>query len=98
MAVGSWLPAFSPWPLAIRSSRSSDCSHRPCDRVVKRAMLLGRVLVALLLCLPAVGQSAPEGNSNEQAVSAKQIIAYTLPPDKLQKAKALYELIQKFEI
>jgi len=55
------------------------------------------LIAALLLCVPAPGQSVPEQKSNEQAVATKPIIEYTLPPDKLEKAEALYKLRLKFE-
>lgn len=55
-------------------------------------------LLVLLLCLPAAAQTAPPEKSGQQTVSTQQTTAYTLPPDKLEKAEALYRLGHKFEI
>jgi len=66
--------------------------------VIKRSVRHIILITGLLLWVTAPGQSAPEHKTSEQAVATKPIIAYTLPPDKLEKAKALYELRLKFEV
>jgi STE24 endopeptidase len=61
----------------------------------------GCLVIALLLCLPAAAQKPQEQVNSTPAATATppaHITAYTLPPDKLKKAEALYRLGHKFEI
>jgi STE24 endopeptidase len=61
--------------------------------------MLRNLLFLFLLCLPLGAQSAPEPKGGQSpTVAAKQTAAYTLSPDKLRKAEALYNLDQKLEI
>ena len=50
----------------------------------------------MLFCLPIVAQQAPQPSTANQAATVQsappRTIAYTLPPDKLEKARALYTL------
>lgn len=55
-------------------------------------------LLFFLLCLPAPAQTAPEQKTGQTEAAEKPIVGYTLPPDKLEKAEALYKLDHKFEI
>src|SRR5215813_5557145 len=67
--------------------------------VIKKGLMSRTaVLVLVLICVPASTQNAPAHKTVARAVSAKQIMDYTLPPDKLEKAKALYDLRLKFEV
>ena len=61
-------------------------------------MLLKSFLVACLFWLPAAAQHSPQPHSAGSTVAAKQTTEYTLPPDKLKKAEALYRLGLKFQI
>src|SRR5215510_8564782 len=61
-------------------------------------MLLKSFVLALLFWLPAAAQNSPEPHSVGSTVAAKQATEYTLPPDKLKKAEALYRLGLKFQI
>lgn len=51
-----------------------------------------------LACLPAHAQTAPERKTGQTEAAEEKIVAYTLPPDKMEKAEALYKLGHKFEI
>src|SRR5215813_12167813 len=67
--------------------------------VIKKGLMSRTaVLVLVLICVPASTQNAPAHKTVARAVSTKQIMEYTLPPDKLQKAEALYKLRLKFEV
>src|SRR5579863_2490334 len=56
------------------------------------------LLILILLCLPAGAQNAPEPSPGQSVVTAQQSAQYTLPPDKLRKSEALYNLDQKLAI
>lgn len=57
------------------------------------------LFLAVLMCLPAVAQTAQQQTSSPPSASAQtRITAYTLPPDKLQKSEALYRLDRKLRI
>jgi STE24 endopeptidase len=56
------------------------------------------LILALLFCLRAAGQSAPEQKAGEHELTTKQTIVNTLPPDKLQPSEALYKLDLKLAI
>lgn len=48
---------------------------------------------------PSAGaQSAPEGKNSQANVAAKQLINYSLPPDKLRQSEALYKLDMRFAV
>ncbi|HEY6969789.1 MAG TPA: M48 family metallopeptidase [Candidatus Angelobacter sp.] len=61
-------------------------------------MLLRNLLAVILLCLPAAAQTVPQQPHTQPTVTAKQTTEYTLPPDKLRQAEALYKLEIKLGI
>jgi STE24 endopeptidase len=66
-------------------------------------MRLYSLLVLVLICLPSGAQDLPRQNIENQPTSLSQpasasTTAYTLPPDKLEKAKALYTLEGRLRI
>ena len=57
------------------------------------------VLTIPVLCCPAMGQtSAPSTSQSTASTTATGRIEYTLPPDKMQKARALYLQTERFLI
>ncbi len=54
-----------------------------------RLIAVSLLLFAILLCIPTTAQT-PRPQSQDTASSASTAIQYTLPPDKLAKARALY--------
>lgn len=59
-------------------------------------VFLKSLLFAFLLCQPS-GAQIPEQSSSQPVTSSKSVLTYSLPPDKLEKSKALYHLELKFE-
>jgi Zn-dependent protease with chaperone function len=63
-----------------------------------RTLLAKSIVIAMMFC-PAVGsQNTPPPAAHQAEVGARRLITYTLPPDKLQKSKTLYELDLKLSI
>lgn len=76
------------------------CSSEGRPVKMTAAMCLARI--AVLLCLlgftvPLFGEAGGAGNAQPSVSSPNKITEYSLPPDKLQKARALYSLSTKFE-
>lgn len=63
-------------------------------------MRAGPILLLFLLsfCISAGAQNSTEDKTGQAAVAPKQITEYTLPPDKLRQAEALYKLDMKFAV
>ena len=61
-------------------------------------MLLRNLVAVVLFCLPAAAQTVPPQPNTRPTVTAKQTTEYTLPPDKLRQAEALYKLEIKLGI
>jgi len=62
------------------------------SRVYKRAALTFALLALLVSGLGAAGQSAAESSPAASATASRPLLQYSLPPDKLSKAYALYLL------
>lgn len=81
------------WPLPSGLAESHSADRARWCPITNRFFQL--LLLALLFCLPS-GAQIPNQKPSQPVTTSKSALTYSLPPDKLEKSKALYILDLEF--